>query len=249
MSLEREPEWGKLPPRSDEHVFLEGPQYWASDLIRLVRIMVDCFRGFLRLHSVGPCVTIYGSARFGEGHRYYVMARELGYEIAKTGFTVMTGGGPGLMEAANRGAKDALGRSVGCNIQLPKEQIPNPYLDYWLEFRYFFVRKLMLAKYSFAFVALPGGFGTLDEFFEIATLIQTGKIKNFPLVLMGSEYWKPLIDLFVDTLVPNKAIDAADLKRIIVSDSPQEVSRMITDQVTNGFGVMLNSLSENRRKN
>jgi uncharacterized protein (TIGR00730 family) len=141
------------------------------------------------------------------------------------------------MEAANRGAKDAGGMSLGCNIQLPKEQKPNAYLDKWVEFRYFFVRKQMLAKYSYAFVAMPGGFGTMDEFFEIATLIQTGKIKNFPLVLMGSDYWKPLIELLRSTFLANKTIDAADLDRIIVSDSPTEVVDIIQEHGLKEFGL------------
>src|SRR3954447_10656899 len=139
-------------------------------------------RGFRLLHFVGPCATVFGSARFTEDHRYYKMARELGGRLARAGFTVMTGGGPGIMEAANRGAKEAGGYSVGCNIELPREQKPNPYLDRWVTFRDFGIRKLMLIKYSYAFIVLPGGFGTLDEFFSTATLIQTEKIEDFPLV-------------------------------------------------------------------
>ncbi len=156
---------------------------------------------FRNLHFVGPCVTVFGSARLTEPHPYYLLARELGAQIARAGFTVMTGGGPGLMEAANRGAKDAEGVSIGCNITLPKDQKPNHFLDKWVEFRYFFVRKLMLAKYSYGFIAMPGGFGTLDEFFEIATLVQTGKIKNFPVILMGAEYWTPLLRFLDATLL------------------------------------------------
>jgi uncharacterized protein (TIGR00730 family) len=139
-------------------------------------------------------VTVFGSARFTEEHMYYALAREIGQQLARAGFTVMTGGGPGIMEVANRGAKEAGGYSVGCNIELPQEQKPNPYLDRWVTFRHFFVRKLMLVKYSYAFIALPGGFGTLDEIFETATLIQTHKIKDFPLVLVGKDYWRPLLD-------------------------------------------------------
>jgi uncharacterized protein (TIGR00730 family) len=165
------------------------------------------------------------------------MARELGQEIAKAGFTVMTGGGPGIMEAANRGAKDAGGSSVGCNIQLPMEQKPNSYLDTWVEFRYFFVRKLMLAKYSYAYVAMPGGFGTMDEFFEVATLVQTGKIKNFPLVLMGADYWAPLLDFMKNTLVKENTIEQADLDRIFVSDSPAEVVGRIKEIALREFGL------------
>ena len=140
-------------------------------------------------HFLGPCVTVFGSARFGESGQDYALAREVGKRLARAGLTVMTGGGPGLMEAANRGAKNVGGFSVGCNIELSKEQQPNPYLDRWITFRHFFVRKLMLVKYSYAFIAMPGGFGTLDEFFEAATLVQTEKIKHFPLVLIGRSFW------------------------------------------------------------
>ena len=152
-------------------------------------------------------------------------AREVGQRLARAGFTVMTGGGPGIMEAANRGAKEAGGYSVGCNIVLPQEQKPNHYLDCWLTFRHFFVRKLMLVKYSYAFIALPGGFGTLDEIFETATLIQTHKIKDFPLVLVGKEYWRPLLEFLHDRLVESKTIDAIDAERILVTDSADEAVR------------------------
>ncbi len=156
----------------------------------------------------------------------YQLGREIGAELARAGFTVMTGGGPGIMEAANRGAKDVQGRSVGCNIVLPKEQEPNPYLDLFVEFRYFFIRKLMLAKYSYAFIALPGGFGTLDELFEISTLVQTAKVKQFPIVLSGSEYWQPMITYLRDTLLAHGTIDQADIDRFIISDSPTEIAQL-----------------------
>ncbi len=167
----------------------------------------------------------------------YLLGRRLGGELAKAGFTVMTGGGPGLMEAVNRGAKEAGGTSIGCNIILPKEQAPNPYLDLWLEFRYFFIRKLMLAKYSYAFIALPGGYGTLDEMFEIATLVQTGKIKNFPLVFMGKKYWTPLIEFLKTTLLQNGTIDQADIERWVISDSPEEISALVQREAIKEFGV------------
>ena len=194
--MKRPSHWGKFTRSVEERSFLAGPTWRLTELRRIVRIFFEFLRGFRSLHFVGPCVTVFGSARFPDGHRYYEMAREVGGGLGRRpGFTVMTGGGPGVMEAANRGAREAGGRSVGCNIELPHEQKPNPYLDFFLEFRYFFVRKVMLVKYSYGFVVLPGGFGTLDEIFETATLIQTGKIPGFPLVLMGSEYWKDLFEL------------------------------------------------------
>jgi hypothetical protein len=147
----------------------------------------------------------------------------------------MTGGGPGIMEAANRGAREAGGRSVGCNIRLPQEQKPNPYLDKWVEFRYFFVRKVMLAKYSYAFVVLPGGFGTLDEVFEIATLIQTGKVRGFPLVLMGVDFWSPLMDFFATRLLALGTIEAKDIEMLFLTDSPDEAMARIVDVVTKNF--------------
>src|SRR5579871_1263136 len=181
--------------------FLSGPQPRGFELRLALEIFFEFLRGFRVLHFVGPCVTVFGSARFEEGHPYYALAREAGSRLAQAGFTVMTGGGPGIMEAANRGAKEAGGRSVGCNIILPHEQQPNPYLDVIVSFRHFFVRKVMLVKYSYAFIAMPGGYGTFDEVFEAATLIQTGKILHFPIVLVGTEFWQPLIDVLRGTLL------------------------------------------------
>jgi uncharacterized protein (TIGR00730 family) len=166
--------------------------------------------------------------------------------LVKVGFTVMTGGGPGIMEAANRGAKEGGGRSIGCNIKLPREQRPNPYLDQWITFRYFFIRKVMLVKYSYAFVALPGGFGTLDEIFETATLIQTLKIRGFPLVLMGKEYWGPLLEFMAIKMVKSGTIDQADLDRFIVTDSPQEAVEAITDVAKRAFGLTYGSRMRKR---
>ena len=203
---------------------LEGPRPRIDEFFRVVRIGIEFIKGFRALHWLGPCVTVFGSARFGENHRYYKMARQTGAELAKLGFTVMTGGGPGIMEAANRGAKDVGGRSVGCNIQLPKEQQPNPYLDKMVLFRYFFVRKVMLVKYSQAFVIFPGGFGTLDEAFEAATLIQTGKIEQFPLIFVGVDYWQPLFDFMRNSLLGEKTINPDDLDRLILTDSIEIVS-------------------------
>ncbi len=228
--------WGKRPASMEEPQFLQGPQRRGFDLARAIRIFFEFIRGFRKLHFVGPCVTVFGSARFKEDHPSYVLAREVGARLAQAGFTVMTGGGPGVMEAANRGAKEAGGVSVGCNIELPLEQTPNPYLDHWITFRYFFIRKVMLVKYSYAFIALPGGFGTLDEVFETATLIQTHKIRDFPLVLMGREYWQPLLE-FVTRLVKDGTIDPQDCRRILISDSAEEAVRSITDIAMSRFGL------------
>jgi len=231
------PRWGKGTARPEEGRFLAGPQPRTHELGRLFRILADFLRGFRHLHFAGPCVTVFGSARFHPDHRYYALAREVGQRLGKAGFTVMTGGGPGIMEAANRGAKEVGARSVGCNIILPQEQKPNPYLDLWLEFRYFFVRKVMLVKYSYAFVVLPGGFGTMDEIFETATLIQTGKIRQFPLVLMGTEYWAPLRDFLRRTMVEEETILRADYERLLFTDSIDEAMDHILKAV-GGFGFI-----------
>ncbi|HXF76436.1 MAG TPA: TIGR00730 family Rossman fold protein [Methylomirabilota bacterium] len=229
--------WGVTAGAPEVVRFLAGPQKRLEELARATRIFFEFLSGFRALHFVGPCVTVFGSARFTENHPYYSLAREIGAALARAGFTVMTGGGPGIMEAANRGAKDAGGKSIGCNIQLPKEQKPNRYLDQWITFRHFFVRKVMLVKYSYAFVALPGGFGTLDEIFETATLIQTAKIREFPLVLMGKDFWRPLLDFLSNTMVKQKTIDQADVDRLIVTDSPAEAVEAITDVAKRRFGL------------
>jgi uncharacterized protein (TIGR00730 family) len=206
----------------DQHL-LEGPRPWRIEIARLWRIMREFARGFRAFHFVGPCVTVFGSARFKEDQPYYQLARRVGFELAQLGFTVLTGGGPGIMEAANRGAREAGGRSLGCNIALPHEQIPNPYLDKFVTFRYFFVRKVMLVKYSEAFLIFPGGFGTLDEAFEAATLVQTGKIVNFPIVFVGKGYWSPLFDFFRNRLIKAGAIDSLDFEGLVLSDSVEEI--------------------------
>jgi len=235
----REPhaEWGKGPGHPSIRHFLQGPQRRGSELLRLVRITREFFHGFRGLQKAGPCVTVFGSARFPEGNPYYEMAREVGRGLAREGFTVLTGGGPGIMEAANRGAREAGGRSIGCNIQLPKEQKPNPYLDQWLEFRHFFVRKVMLVKYSYAFVTLPGGFGTLDEIFETSVLVQTGKILEFPLILMGREFWTPLIDFLQSRLVANGTISPNDPDLWTVTDDPEEAVEQIRRIGMSQFGL------------
>ena len=223
QSPEERRRWGKSPRDPEERRFLEGPRLRREELARLFRIFSEFLRGFRALHFVGPCVTIFGSARFPDTHPYYALARETGRQLAAAGLTVMTGGGPGIMEAANRGAKEGGGYSIGCNIELPHEQEPNPYLDLWVEFRYFFVRKVMLAKYSTAFVALPGGYGTMDEIFEMVTLVQTGKILGFPLILMGRDYWQPLLDFLRESMVSNGTITAGEVELLVLTDSPEDV--------------------------
>ncbi len=231
------PRWGKGTENPDEGSFLAGPQTRAHELRRMLRIGADFLRGIRALHFVGPCVTVFGSARFHEDHRYYALAREMGQRLGRAGFTVMTGGGPGIMEAANRGARDVGAPSVGCNIILPEEQQPNPFLDLFVEFRYFFVRKVMLVKYSYAFVVMPGGFGTMDEVFETATLIQTAKIKGFPLVLMGVDYWQPLRDFLAGRMIPEGTILPADLDRLLFTDSSEEAMHHILSMVGD-FGLI-----------
>ncbi len=230
-------QWGKRASASEDIRFLQGPGGRGSELARAFRIAGECIKGFRAFHFLGPCVTVFGSARFDEGHKYYDLARQTGSELARAGFTVMTGGGPGVMEAANRGAREAGGKSVGCNIELPFEQQPNDYLDRWVDFRYFFVRKVMLVKYSYAFVALPGGFGTLDEVFETATLIQTGKIQDFPLVLMGRDYWEPMLMFIRATLVAGGTIDPEDADRLIITDDPERATEVVREAALHRFGL------------
>lgn len=217
-------------------VMLEGPRSRIRELGTILRAGRDFIRGFRALHFVGPCVTIFGSARFTETHPVYAQARALGAAVAKLGFTVMTGGGPGVMEAANRGARDVGGPSVGCNIELPFEQSHNPYLDRWVTCRYFFVRKVLLFKYSYAFMALPGGLGTLDELTEALTLIQTGKIKQFPVVLMGVSYWAPFTEM-LKTMVAAGTISAHDLDLMLVTDSIDEAIAHLEHHAIKGFGL------------
>ena len=224
-------------PNSPEARFLQGPQSRLTELSRAMGIFAEFMRGFRKLHFVGPCVTVFGSARFDEEHHYYKLARETGRRLSEAGFTVMTGGGPGIMEAANRGAKDVGGRSIGVNIELPFEQDLNPYVDLSMQFEHFYVRKVMLLKYSYAFVALPGGFGTFDEVFETAMLVQTEKIQSFPIVLIGTEFWGPLLDVLREKLLPLGTIDAEDLDLLTLTDSPEEAVAVIKDIGMARFGL------------
>ncbi len=221
---------------SAERVLLEGPHSRLKELRLVLRVAWEFIAGFRTLHFVGPCVTVFGSARFGDSHPYYALGREVGRGLARLGFTVMTGGGPGLMEAANRGARDAGGRSVGCNIELPQEQAPNPFLDRWVLCRYFFVRKVLLFKYSYAFVGLPGGLGTLDELTEALTLVQTGKIRNFPIVLIGASYWRPFQAVLREMVLAG-TIAPADAAMAFVTDDVSAAMAHIEKHAVEAFGL------------
>lgn len=206
--------------------FLEGPRSRWKEFRFVVKVLIDFIRGLRALHFTGPAVTIFGSARLDESTPAYQQTRQLAGELAKLGLTILTGGGPGLMEAANRGAKEVGGRSVGCNIILPHEQRPNPYLDKWVNMRYFFVRKTLLVKYSYAFVVMPGGFGTLDELFEAATLIQTGKIHDFPVVIFDRQFHAQLLAHF-QLMLEAGTISPHDLDFLLFTDDIQEAVNFI----------------------
>ena len=226
------------PPERADEIFLEGPRSRFDEFITLLRVMRDFLRGFRVLHFVGPCVTVFGSARVQPDNPYYDLARKMGAAIVRLGFTVMTGGGPGIMEAANRGAQETGGRSVGCGIELPVEQRPNDYLDRSVTLHYFFVRKTLLLKYSYAFVFMPGGAGTLDELSEALTLIQTGKIKNFPIVIMGKDYWRELID-FIGKMAQLGMVSPEDVDLIFATDSVDEAIDHIRSNAIIPFGLKL----------
>jgi len=219
-----------------DRVMLEGPQSRMRELLMVLRALRDFIRGFRGLHFVGPCITVFGSARFPETHPYYAMAREVGRRVSRLGFTVMTGGGPGLMEAANRGARDDGGRSVGCNIALPMEQAPNGYLDRWVTCHYFFVRKVLLFKYSYGFIVMPGGLGTLDELTEALTLIQTGKIQGFPVVLIGTAYWAPFLTLLRE-MIREGALSEGDFDLFKVTDDLDEAMKHLETNIVVPFGL------------
>ncbi len=223
-----------IPPK--EHIYLEGPKSRGYELLFAWRVFKQFIKGFRTLHFVGPCITVFGSARFKEDHPYYIMARSIGKRIAQLGFTTMTGGGPGIMEAANRGAFENGGQSVGCNIQLPFEQKANPWVQHTVTFEHFFVRKTLLVKYSYAFIIMPGGFGTMDEFFEIITLVQTKTINVFPIVLMGKEYYRDLVET-MEGMAVQGTISKEDLKLVLVTDDEDEAVNHITQYISSNYKV------------
>lgn len=226
-----------------EQRFLEGPRSRFRELLFTFKVFKEFLHGYRSLHFLGPCVTVFGSARFKEDHPYYQQAYQVGAKLCELGFAVMTGGGPGIMEAANRGAFENNGISVGCNIVLPMEQKENPYLHKWVNFNYFFVRKTLLIKYSYAFVIMPGGWGTMDELFETLTLIQTGKIVDFPVVLFGKDYWENLIKLMND-MVEEGTVSPKDLEYVLITDSVEETAEHLNKYAIKRFGLRRGMLNQ-----
>ncbi len=216
--------------------FLSGPHSRGKELLFLFKVFFQFFRGFRKLHFIGPCVTVFGSARFAESNIYYQKAKTIGAVLSDLGFAVMTGGGPGIMEAANRGAFEVGGKSIGCTIKLPKEQVSNPYMTKVVDFDYFFVRKVLLTKYSYAFVVLPGGYGTLDELFETLTLIQTGILHNFPVVIIGKEYYSDIFEM-VERMIDEKTISPTDQNLIKFTDDVDEAISHITTFIDKNYKV------------
>ncbi|KQX00813.1 TIGR00730 family Rossman fold protein [Flavobacterium sp. Root420] len=216
--------------------FLEGPQSRLTEMKFIFFTLWELIKCFRKLHSIGPCITFFGSSRFKEDHFYYEFTRSAAGEFAKLGFTIMTGGGPGLMEAANRGAQEVGGKSVGCNIKLPIDQMPNSYLDKWVEAKHFFIRKILLVKYSFAFVVMPGGFGTLDEYFEAITLIQTGKIRNFPVIIFNTQYHRALIE-HIAVMKEQGTINDADSKLFMITDDIEQARLFIIEHSIKYYGL------------
>lgn len=223
-----------VPPK--QSVYLEGPKSRGYELLFAFRVFRQFLKGFRSLHFAGPCITVFGSARFEEDSIYYEAARNFGKRIAQMGFTTMTGGGPGIMEAANRGAFENGGKSIGCNIQLPFEQKPNPYVQKSITFEHFFVRKVLLVKYSYAFIIMPGGFGTMDEFFEILTLVQTKTVTNFPIVVFGKEYYRNLIEIIED-MARSGTISKDDLSLVLFTDDINEAMNHIHSYVRENYRV------------
>lgn len=223
-----------IPPK--EQVYLDGPKSRGYELGFAWRVFRQFIKGFRNLHFVGPCITVFGSARFKEDHSYYIKAREFGKRIAELGFTTMTGGGPGIMEAANRGAFENNGKSYGCNIQLPFEQKANPYVHKSVTFEHFFVRKVLLIKYSYAFIIMPGGFGTLDELFETLTLVQTKSITQFPIVLFGKEYHRPLLEN-IEWMAEQGTISKEDMNLVLITDSVDEAMAHISNYINTNYKI------------
>lgn len=223
-----------IPPK--EQVWLDGPKSRGYELAFAWRVFRQFIKGFRTLHFVGPCITVFGSARFKEDHPYYEVARQFGKRIAEMGFTTMTGGGPGIMEAANRGAFETGGKSVGCNITLPFEQKANPYVQRQITFEHFFVRKVLLVKYSYAFIIMPGGFGTMDELFETLTLVQTKSISVFPIVLFGKEFYSELWDMF-EHMAEKNTISKEDLSLVLLTDSVDEAIEHIHTYIKQNYKV------------
>lgn len=223
-----------IPPK--EHVYLEGPKSRSYELRFAWQVFRQFLKGFRTFHFVGPCIAVFGSARFAEDHPYYAQAREAGRRIAALGFTTMTGGGPGIMEAANRGAFESGGMSVGCNIKLPFEQTANKYMHKWMLFEHFFVRKTLLIKYSYAFIILPGGFGTMDELFETLTLVQTKTITNFPVVLFGTAFYEPLLRVFRH-MVEEGTIAATDLSLVLLTDDMDAAMEHIRTYIQKNYTI------------
>lgn len=219
-----------------EHVYLDGPKSRGYELGFAFRVFKQFIKGFRTLHFVGPCITVFGSARFKPDNPYYLQAEEFGKRIAAMGFTTMTGGGPGVMEAANKGAFENGGLSVGCNIQLPFEQHINPYVHKAVTFEHFFVRKVLLIKYSYAFIIMPGGFGTMDEFFETLTLVQTNSLTQFPIVLFGREYYRELVEAMND-MAARGTISKEDMNLVLITDDHQEAMDHIKHYITSNYKV------------
>ncbi len=223
-----------IPPI--DPIYLDGHKPRIYELGFAWTIFWQFIKGFRTMHFVGPCITVFGSARFEETNPYYIAARAFGKKIAEMGFTTLTGGGPGIMEAANRGAFENGGNSVGCNIRLPFEQHPNPYVQTSVTFNYFFIRKVILVKYSYAFIILPGGFGTMDEFYETLTLVQTKIINDFPIVLFGKDYYKPLFD-HLQVMVEKGTISAEDLNLVLLTDDIEDATQHILTYVQTNYQV------------
>ena len=223
-----------IPAR--EAIYLEGPKSRFYELKFAIHVFFEFIRGFRTLHFAGPCITVFGSARFKEDNPYYGVARDFGKHIAQLGFTTMTGGGPGAMEGANRGAFENGGRSVGCNIKLPYEQKPNPYMQTCITFDEFFIRKTMLLKYSYAFIVLPGGFGTMDEFFGTLTLVQTRSITQFPIVLYGVQYYRRFME-YLASMAEQGAISREDLSLVLLTDSIGEAMNHIKTYIDKNYEI------------